>query len=51
MWPHERAEYERAVASLHAQLGERSFAQAWAEGKAMPLDKAIASAMEAHAAA
>jgi hypothetical protein len=51
MLPHERADHERAVASLRAQMGERSFAQAWAEGKAMALDKAIAYAIEVRAAA
>jgi non-specific serine/threonine protein kinase len=37
----ERREYERAVASLHAQLGEMAFAAAWREGQALSLDQAV----------
>jgi predicted ATPase/DNA-binding CsgD family transcriptional regulator len=31
----ERAEYERVVQSVRAQLGEKAFSAAWAEGRAM----------------
>jgi predicted ATPase len=47
----QRTDHEHAVACLRTQMGKASFAQAWAEGRAMPLDKAIGYAIEAHAAA
>src|SRR5262249_30426994 len=45
MWPAERVEYERHVAATRAQLGEATFAVAWAEGRAMTLEQAIACAL------
>jgi predicted ATPase/class 3 adenylate cyclase len=42
MW---RAEHDRSVGAVHAQLGEATFAQAWAEGQAMTMDQAIACAL------
>lgn len=42
----ERASYERAVASVRADLDETAFAQAWAEGQAMTLAQAMATASE-----
>jgi len=44
--PAARATYERAVAAARAQLGEEAFAAAWAEGRAMSLDQAIAYALD-----
>ncbi len=38
-----RADYEQAVASTRAQLGEKTFAAAWAEGRAMTLDEVLAA--------
>jgi hypothetical protein len=38
--------YEAALVALHAALGEDAFAAAWAEGRALPLDEAIALALE-----
>jgi DNA-binding NarL/FixJ family response regulator len=38
-----RAEYERAVASTRAQLGEKDFAAAWAEGRTMTPKQALAA--------
>jgi DNA-binding CsgD family transcriptional regulator/tetratricopeptide (TPR) repeat protein len=38
----ERADYERAVASAHAQLGEEAFVAAWVEGRTMTLEQALA---------
>jgi hypothetical protein len=42
-----REEYERAVREGRAALGEQAFAAAWAEGRAMPLEAAIRSALAA----
>jgi DNA-binding CsgD family transcriptional regulator len=41
--PVERADYERALASAQAQLGEKTFAAAWEEGRPMTLEQALAS--------
>jgi predicted ATPase/DNA-binding CsgD family transcriptional regulator len=38
-----RAAYDRSVASAHAQLGEKAFAAAWAEGRAMTPEQALAA--------
>ncbi len=45
MPPCNRAAYERHVAAARAALGER-FAAAWAQGRALPLEQAIADALE-----
>ncbi len=37
------AEYERAVTAARAQLGEKSFAAAWAEGRSMTPEQALAA--------
>jgi predicted ATPase/DNA-binding CsgD family transcriptional regulator len=42
--PRDRRLRERAVAAARARLGERAFAAAWDEGRAMPLEQAIAVA-------
>jgi predicted ATPase len=42
----DRPAYERAVATLRANLDEETLAAAWAEGCAMPLEQAIAYALE-----
>lgn len=42
----DRAEYERNLASARAQLGEEAFAKAWAEGRAMSMQEAVAYAFE-----
>src|SRR5215218_7435867 len=39
-------EHERAVAQLHAELGEPAFAEAWAAGRAMPVEQAITQAAD-----
>jgi DNA-binding CsgD family transcriptional regulator len=41
--PVEFASYERAVAAGRTQLGEHAFARAWAEGRAMTPEQAIAA--------
>jgi len=44
--PIERAAYEESVASVRAQLDQQTFAAAWAEGRAMTLEQAIALALD-----
>lgn len=43
--PAEQAHYERDRASARDALGEVAFAAAWSEGRAMPLEQAIADAL------
>ena len=44
IWPAEQAEYERHRAAACAQFDEVAWEAAWAVGRAMPLDRAIAEA-------
>jgi predicted ATPase/class 3 adenylate cyclase len=44
--PIERAAYVESVANLRAQLDQKTFEAAWAEGRAMALEQAIAYALE-----
>lgn len=44
--PVERTHHERMVAATRAQLEEETWEAAWAEGRTMPLDQAIAYALE-----
>jgi hypothetical protein len=37
--------HDRAVAAMRAALDEAAFAAAWAEGRALPVDEAIALAL------
>jgi DNA-binding CsgD family transcriptional regulator len=39
----ERADYERSVAATHVQLGDRAFAAAWAQGRSMTPEQALAA--------
>jgi tetratricopeptide (TPR) repeat protein len=39
--PVDRADYERAVANVRAQLGEQAFSAAWQEGRTMKLEQVI----------
>jgi len=41
--PVERASYNRAVAAARTQLGEQAFAAAWAEGRTMSPEQALAT--------
>ena len=41
--PLERAYYERSVAAAHSQLGEQALAAAWAEGRTMSPEQALAA--------
>jgi hypothetical protein len=43
--PADRAERERSVAAVRTALGQEAFAAAWAEGRAMALERAIAYAL------
>ena len=45
--PVDRADHDRTVAAVRAQLDEATFAAAWAKGRAMTLEQAIAYALEA----
>ncbi len=42
----EEIEYERGMAAVHAQLDDMTFRAAWAEGRAMTLEQAIAYALK-----
>jgi predicted ATPase len=44
--PPERADYERTVAAARAHLEPAAFRAAWAEGEALPLEQAVASALD-----
>jgi tetratricopeptide (TPR) repeat protein len=46
MWAADRIEYERQVAALRAGMDERALAAAWATGRALTLEQAIAEALE-----
>lgn len=48
--PIDRSYYEQTVATVRAQLDEAVFMRAWAEGRAMPLEQAIAAAKQVKAA-
>lgn len=41
-----RTAYDRTVASIRAHLDDAAFVEAWARGRAMPLDQAIEEALE-----
>jgi tetratricopeptide (TPR) repeat protein len=46
MWPADRLEYERNVASVRARLGEEAFNRAWEEGRTMNMEQAVEYALE-----
>jgi predicted ATPase/DNA-binding SARP family transcriptional activator/DNA-binding CsgD family transcriptional regulator len=48
--PHRQQVFARATDDLRARLGERDFADAWAIGRALPLDRIIADTTTAAAA-
>src|SRR6266566_3713416 len=47
--PIDRPSYEQTVAALRAQLDEPTFLKAWTAGQAMPLEEAIAEAVQVKA--
>jgi predicted ATPase/DNA-binding CsgD family transcriptional regulator len=47
MYPVYRAGYEQAIAQAYAQLGEQAFRAAWAEGRLMPPEQALAAQEQA----
>ena len=44
--PLRRAEYDRTVEGIRTHLDQATFAEAWAQGRAMPLEQAIVQALE-----
>ena len=44
--PGGRRELDRAVSAVRAQLAEAEFDADWAEGQAMPLEQAVAEALQ-----
>ena len=46
MWPADQRDHERSMAAIQAVLNGEAFAAAWAEGRAMTLEQAIAYALE-----
>ncbi|NTU83673.1 MAG: tetratricopeptide repeat protein, partial [Chloroflexales bacterium] len=45
-WPADRVEYEQNLAHMRAALPVDAFAAAWAKGQALPMEQAIAEALE-----
>jgi predicted ATPase/DNA-binding CsgD family transcriptional regulator len=43
--PPDQVDYDRFLSNARATLGENAFEEAWAEGRAMPLEQAIAYAL------
>jgi DNA-binding CsgD family transcriptional regulator/tetratricopeptide (TPR) repeat protein len=44
--PLRQAEYDRTIEGIRAYLGDAAFAEAWAQGRAMPLEQAITQVLE-----
>ena len=44
--PAERAHYDQAIAAARAALGKEGFNAAWAEGRGLTMEQAIAYALE-----
>ncbi len=40
--PADRADFERDLSAVRAQMSDKAFAAAWAQGRAMPLEQAVA---------
>jgi hypothetical protein len=47
--PAERVSHDQAMAAVRTGLGEAGFVAAWAEGRALSLEKAVALALEERA--
>jgi predicted ATPase/DNA-binding SARP family transcriptional activator len=46
LWPSNRADYDRDLAAARGRLDEASFMAAWAQGRAMSIDRAVGCALE-----
>jgi hypothetical protein len=46
LWPADRLDYDRNLTTARARLDEASFEAAWAAGRAMSMEEAIAYALE-----
>jgi tetratricopeptide (TPR) repeat protein len=46
--PADKPEFDRVIAAVRAQLEEATFEAAWAEGRKMTLEQAVAEALEEH---
>jgi predicted ATPase len=44
-WPADRPEYDALVGAVRAALGEESFEQAWAEGRALTIEQVVAAGL------
>jgi tetratricopeptide (TPR) repeat protein len=45
MLPVERTNYDQTIMAIHSRLNNEAFEAAWAEGRALPLEQAIAEAL------
>jgi len=45
LWQAYQADYERNLSAIRSQLGQKVFAAAWDEGRAMPLEQLVAFAL------
>jgi tetratricopeptide (TPR) repeat protein len=45
MWPADQADYERHVAAVRAALGDTAYTAAWSQGRALPLEEAVPTAL------
>ncbi len=46
LWPADRLEHERTIDAVRTHLDEANWQAAWAEGRTMSLEQAIAYALE-----
>jgi DNA-binding CsgD family transcriptional regulator/tetratricopeptide (TPR) repeat protein len=46
IWPVDRVDYDRNLAAVRARLGDVAFTAAWATGRALPRERAVALALE-----
>jgi hypothetical protein len=46
LWPSNRADFDRDVAAARGCLDEATFMAAWAQGRAMSIDRAVDCALE-----
>ena len=46
MQPLDQRDYEQGIERVRAQLGQEKFIKAWSDGRALPLEEAVAYALE-----